>query len=293
VNTIQEPKIFQLPDGRRLSYDEHGPPNGQPVFYFHGAPSSRLDIQLMPPDWQEQDDLRVIAVDRPGMGLSDFQSGRGFSHWPADVAAMADGLGLERFAVLGVSGGAGYAAVSARLIPERLAAVVIVSGAGRMDWPEAMQGLPPANRLIWKLAARSNWLPALPLALMRMMLTRNPSQVHKQMAASLPPPDAALFSDPRLLDVFIASVLESMRQGSRGPVWDMCLYARPWDFRLEEIAFPITILHGEQDKNVPPAVARRLAASIPDCRAIFFPQEAHLSTPYNQFREIIAALTGS
>src|SRR4026207_954348 len=91
--------------------------------------------------------LRISPPDRPGMGKSDFQPGRGFSDWPADVIVLADELGLDRFSVLGNSGGGGYAAVCAAKIPERLHTVVIVSGGWQMNWPEALDNLPPVNRL--------------------------------------------------------------------------------------------------------------------------------------------------
>lgn len=105
-----------LPDGRKLAYAEFGRPDGVPVLYFHGAPGSRLEPLLIGDDVLNQLGLRVIAPDRPGMGGSDFQRGRGFSDWPADVVALADALGLGRFAVLGNSGGGPYAAVCAARI---------------------------------------------------------------------------------------------------------------------------------------------------------------------------------
>jgi pimeloyl-ACP methyl ester carboxylesterase len=77
-----------LPDGRRLAYAEFGAHGGRPVLYFHGSPSSRLEPLLVGDKVWTRHGLRVIAPDRPGMGLSDFQPGRGFSHWPADVAAL-------------------------------------------------------------------------------------------------------------------------------------------------------------------------------------------------------------
>src|SRR5689334_19202051 len=94
-----------LPDGRRLAYAEFGDPGGNPVLYFHGAPSSRLEPLLVGDEAWGRKGLRVIAPDRPGIGGSDFQHGRGFSNWPTDVVALADALGLDRFAVLGNSGG--------------------------------------------------------------------------------------------------------------------------------------------------------------------------------------------
>src|SRR6266508_1130420 len=120
-------EILTLPDGRKLAYAEFGKPDGFPVLYFHGAPSSRLEPLLIGNDDFARFGLRIIAPDRPGMGGSDFQPGRGFSDWPKDVLCLADSLELMQFVVLGISGGGGYAAVCAARIPERLRTAVIVS----------------------------------------------------------------------------------------------------------------------------------------------------------------------
>ena len=88
----------------------------------------------------------------------------------------------------------------------------------------------------------------------------------------------------------MASTVECMRPGVHGMAWDMHIYARPWDFRLEEIRFPVRLLHGEADFNVPVAVARKVAASIPDCQATFYPGEGHLGLLVNHLDEIIDTL---
>lgn len=119
-------QTFQLPDGRNLGFAEYGAPDGYPVFLFHGTPGSRL--------WFEDDDptahelsLRLIAVDRPGYGLSDSKKGRKILDFPADVAALADHLGLDKFSVIGTSGGSVYAAACGYAFPERVQKVVMVS----------------------------------------------------------------------------------------------------------------------------------------------------------------------
>lgn len=281
---------FRLPDGRTLTYAEYGAPDGKPVFYFHGQSGSRLEPAVLDASNFEQAGIRLIACDRPGMGGSDFQPGRGFSHWPADIVALADSLGLGKFGVFGVSGGGGYVSVCARLIPDRLTAAVIVSGAGWMDSPEARACLPVMNRWMWGLAARSARLIGLMLTLTIPRAKVDIVKVRKQMLRSMPPVEAAIFEKPGRLEAFMASGAESMRQGINGIAWDTHLCARPWDFRLEEIRFPVRLLHGEADQNVPVAVARKVAADIPDCQATFYPGEGHFSTVANHLDEVIGLL---
>jgi pimeloyl-ACP methyl ester carboxylesterase len=270
-------------------YAEYGAPNGKPIFYFHGLAGSRLEAALLDEDVLVKAGLRVIACDRPGMGGSDFQAGRGFSHWTADTVTLADRLGLGKFGVLGVSGGGGYVSACARLIPERLSAAVIVSGAGPMDSPEARASLPAMNRLMWGIAGRSVRLMSLFLNVTK-SLQGDPAKIRSQMMSSMPPAEKAFFEKPGRLEAFITSGLESMRQGTRGVAWDTHLYAIPWDFHMEEIRFPVRLLHGEGDLNVPVAVARKVAASIPGCQATFYPGEGHIPLLANHLDEIVMAL---
>jgi pimeloyl-ACP methyl ester carboxylesterase len=281
---------FRLPDGRTLTYAEYGPQDGKPVFYFHGLAGSRMEAGVLYGGEFEKAGIRLVSADRPGMGGSDFQPGRGFSHWPADVVALADCLGLGKFGILGVSGGGGYVSACACLIPDRLTAAVFVSGAGPMDSPEARAAFPAMGRLVWGLAARSVRLTALFLNLTKPRNLGDPAKIRKQLARTLPPSEAAVFDKPGRLEAFIASGAEAMRQGVQGIAWDTHLYARPWDFRLDEICFPVRLLHGEADRNVPAAVARKVAAAIPGCQATFYPGEGHFSTFANHLDEIILSL---
>lgn len=281
---------FRLPDGRTLTYAKYGSPDGKPVFYFHGQSGSRLEPAMLDANDFEKAGIRLIACDRPGMGGSDFQPGRGFSHWPADIVALADSLGMGKFGVFGVSGGGGYVSACARLIPDRLSAAVIVSGAGCMDSPEARACLPVMNRLMWGLAARSARMIGLLLTLTIPKVQGDVTKIRKQMMRSMPPVEAVIFEKPGRLEAFMASGAESMRQGIQGIAWDTHLCARPWDFHLEEIRFPVRLLHGEADLNVPVALARKVAAAIPGCQATFYPGEGHFSTVANHLDEVIFTL---
>jgi pimeloyl-ACP methyl ester carboxylesterase len=288
--TFQLSQSFGLPDGRNLTYTEYGAPFGKPVFYFHGNAGSRLEPAMLDGMDFEKAGIRLIACDRPGMGGSDFQPERGFRHWPADIVALADSLGLGKFGVFGVSGGGGYVSACARLIPDRLSAAVVASGAGWMDSPEAQASLPIMSRLMWGLAARSVRLTGLFLNLTKPDVQGDEAKIRKQMKRTMPPEEAVIFEKPGRLEAFISSGAESMRQGVLGIAWDTHLCACPYDFRLEDIRFPVRLLHGEADLNVPAAVARKVAAAIPGCQATFYPGEGHFSTVMNHLDEILNSL---
>ena len=113
--------------------------------------------------------------------------------------------------------------------------------------------------------------------------------IPEQVEARLSKSDQLTLTRPELRQGLIASAQEAFRSGVRAPAWDGFLYAQPWGFRLEEIRVPVHVWHGEHDVIVPPAMGRHLAASIPNCRATFYPQDGHFSLPYNRLHEILSA----
>ena len=123
---------FELKDGRKLGYADLGNPEAKPLFHFHGFPGSRLEVAIFA-DRVVQNNIRLIGIDRPGMGLSDFKKDRTILDWPDDVVELADALGINKFAIEGISGGGPYAAACAYKIPDRLTTCGIISGLGPMD----------------------------------------------------------------------------------------------------------------------------------------------------------------
>jgi len=282
--------ILTLKDGRRLGYAEYGDPQGKPLFFFHGMPGSRLEGELAD-EAAKKLGIRVISPDRPGYGLSAVQPRRTFLDWPPDVVALADTLGIERFAVAGVSGGGPYVAACAFMIPERLTAAGIIAGAGPFDQPDATEGMSRQNRLLFGLSRRFPWLVRLPMALMSFATRHFADRIMSTMVRSLPEPDQAALARPEILAWFKKDSVESFRSGSRGAAWEAVMYARPWGFRLEEITMEVHLWQGELDKNVPPSMGQYQARTIPNCRAHFFPDEAHISLVVNHIEEILGALT--
>jgi pimeloyl-ACP methyl ester carboxylesterase len=275
-----------LANGRTMTFAEYGTPDGHPVFYFHGAPSSRLEPLLIGDEVFSRFGLRVIAPDRPGMGRSDFQPHRGFSDWPVDVIALADALGIGTFSVLGNSGGGVYAAACASRIPERLRSVVIVSGAWRMDEPRTLANLPFMNRLTWQLAKRAPTL--LRLLLKSMGATAGGGL--SQLRSRIPAPDYDAFESPGRYEAFGYALHESLRQGTKGPAWDMRLYVHPLDIRLQDIQIPLHLFHGAKDTNVPIALVRDMLTVLPTAKLVAYPHDAHLSTLCEHFDDIARVL---
>jgi pimeloyl-ACP methyl ester carboxylesterase len=282
-------RTYRLQDGRLLGYAEFGDPLGRPVFYFHGLPGSRLEAAFMDEPARKWG-LRIIAPDRPGFGLSDFQPRRTIKDWPTDIAALADDLGLDRFAVVGNSGGGPYAAACARYLPRRLRGAVLVCSLGPLDPPESLSKLPPWPRFVFAIARRSPHLLALFVHTTIFCLRRCPEPVLGLMAWRASPADRTVLTRAEGRRLLGQSFREAIRQGEQGGILELQLLTRPWGFRLEEIATEVTLWYGGQDRTVPPWLCAAQAAAIPRCRGHFLPEEGHFSLPANHMEEILKIL---
>ena len=286
---LAENRQIRLRDGRALGYAEFGAAGGQPVFYFHGFPGSRLEARLAA-GAAARLQVRLVAVDRPGVGLSDFQAGRTLRDWPHDVLDLADSLGVQRFAILGVSGGGPYAAVCAARIPFRLTRVGIVAGLAPLADPAAGRMGDPLGRMVFSLSRMIPWLGRVVFAGAARNLLRHPERFLARLEAMAPAVDRAVLQRPEVRTVLLDSARAALAGGSRGGGRELVIYGRPWGFRLQEIPLQILLWYGEQDVTVPLSMGRYLARTIPNCRASFLPEEGHFSLPVRHMEEILAAL---
>ena len=277
-----------LSDRRKLGYNEYGPTDGKPLFYFHGTPSSRIEWQMFGGEQlATQLHLRVISIDRPGMGLSDFQVGRCLLDWPTDVVALADELGIDHFAVLAFSGGGPYAAVCALAIPERLTSVGIVSGAGPFTETEVADGINPMSRQFFDLCRDKPVRGRMMLRMMGAMAHYAPNRLIAQTMAALPEPDQTVLKRPEVQQWYLQTMREAQRRGPRGAQHDTALMVSPWEFRPQEIKMAVHLWYGEADRDIPIAMGRSLAAAIPKSQAHFYPDEGHLSVFVNHVQNIM------
>jgi pimeloyl-ACP methyl ester carboxylesterase len=268
---LREPHAITLSGGRLLGYAEYGDPHGFPVLAFHGWPGSRLQGARYDAA-ARRSGVRLIAPDRPGVGLSDSQPGRTLRDWPRDVAALADQLELERFAVLGVSGGGPYALACARWIPERLHAVGVASGLGLLLSADVTTA---QSRWLLRALLAGRIMPRIGLRLVAEALRRRPHTALHWGSKPMPACDRVIVSEPAFRSIAIADLNAALRDGGSAAAHDLALLTGDWGFDLAEVQAPILLWHGEQDGIVPCALGRHVAASLPHCRATFFPDEGH------------------
>jgi pimeloyl-ACP methyl ester carboxylesterase len=283
---------IRLGDGRRLEYAEYGDPRGRPLFYCHGFPASRLEAALLDSAARRRG-VRVIAADRPGCGLSDFQPRRRIRDWPNDVIELADVLGIDRFAMVGVSGGGPYALACARYIPRRLTAVGVVCGLGPVGESWALRDMLWNRRLVFVLARR--WPSLLKLVhavFFGPLLKRWPDAILSMIARTPATKDRQVLVRADIRRALLASMRESVRRGPCGILHELPLYTHPWDFRPEEIDIVVHLWHGEADPVVPVAHTRALLKRLSHTRPLILPGEGHFSLPVNHMDGILRALAG-
>lgn len=239
--------------------------------------------------------VRVIALDRPGIGRSDPKTGDRLLDWPADVAAAADALHIERFAVQGMSAGGPYALACAHRIPERLTACALISA---VPPPEiARRSGPWFWRVVWWAANRFPSYLRRRLREFRPDGPPDPEMVRRRMERVshwLGGEDERLMHIPQMRAVLARTMLETARQGAAANNDEIARLVRPWGFDVGEIGLEnIYIWHGEADRIMPIEPARRLARTLSVSRSVFYPEEGHFSVLVNRAGELLSALVPS
>jgi len=283
--------MLRLPDGRRLGCLQVGCADGFPIFHFHGNGSSRLEV-LPLAELAQATGVRLIGLDRPGIGDSDAAPGHGLAEWPADVRQAADQLGIGRFAIEGVSAGGAYALACALVIAERLTGCGLIS---TMCPPELVRQAAPAwMRAVWWVGERR---PQLLHACLRALLpesssdSRNAERRLLRIGAWLAEADREVLRRPSIRAALVRTMAESRRQGAAANRREILALVRGWGLQLETISLRSVFLwHGERDRLAPVGPARRLAAALPHCTATFYPEEGHFSTLANHARDVLSAL---
>lgn len=280
---------IQLSDGRTLAAAEVGDPDGLPVIYSHGFPGSRLGVQLGEVD-AKRHGIRLIGFDRPGWGASDPLRGRRLSDWPADIAEAADQLGCARFNLIGVSGGSPFALACAAALPERVGRSAIVCGLGPVAAMHKGDGMMWHNRLGLTLAARARWLVRPAMGVAGPLLKRFFGIAIDHLARHAGPADRAVLTDPTIRDILGREFREAFRHGGAGAAADGLIYGADWELDLAAIRPQVYLWHGEDDRIVPPAMARWVAKRIPGVRASYHTGEGHFSIVINRLAEIFDVL---
>ncbi|MDV3124137.1 alpha/beta hydrolase [Mycobacterium sp. 21AC1] len=258
-------ELVTTSDGRKLGYLEVGDPDGPLVIHNHGGPGSRHEAHFFA-EAAVKSGLRLICVDRPGMGLSTPQEDRTYAGWAEDLTAVADALGYREFGVTGWSEGGPWALAAAAYIdPTRLRHVSSIApgsyGTFGDNW--AAEYLSRIDAFGGTLALR--FVPGF----RAMYVTLGLSAKHfrrrfiTQVRNSVNDYDRQILLRPQVESVFSDEMAECFAQGSGGLVADAELLYRHWAFDVTQIERPVHLWQGLDDRLVPDPINKAVADQMP------------------------------
>ncbi len=278
-----------LSDGRTLGYSETGDPMAPPIFYCHGFPTCRMELEIIEPVLAANEvEARIIALDRPGYGNSSPLPNRTILDWAADVAQAADLLRIREFAVLGVSGGAPFAMACAVRLPSRVSRLGITVGVG----PPGARGI--EDSLIFRTAPRFAFMARFQFAMFAKGFERGQDErIFDQTIDNLGRVDRPVLDEPDTKDWFLRTMREAFKQGGKAAALEAGLYLRDWGFAPSSIEAETRLWYGNRDETVPAAVGEWLAGQIPGSILEVWPEHGHFTWMRSDEAASAVALTGA
>jgi pimeloyl-ACP methyl ester carboxylesterase len=257
-------RVHRLPDGRGIGYAEYGSVDGLPVIALHGTPGSRFMFALTDEGARARG-LRIIAPERPGYGLSDAHHFDTLDDTARDVEAIADALGIGRFALIGVSGGGPHAVAAAARLKDRVLRLALVSPVGPIAGSEHIR-MSHLHRFIFARMAPSHHAAGAFFLGLRAMIDWTPGAAYHLLMQRVTETDHAILLRPEVRANLQTTLREGLRSSVEGPLQDLRLYCGPWNLPLDEIDVPTIMWQGSEDTIVPPDAAYHLAGLLPQCR---------------------------
>ena len=267
----------QVAAGRRLGFAEFGPPDGRPVVWLHGTPGARRQVPHEARAMAERAGLRIVGIDRPGIGSSTPHLYESIASFVDDFAIVLDRLGIDDLVVIGLSGGGPYALATGAVLPDRVRAVGVLGGVAPTVGPDAIGG--------GLVALGKRFAPVLgptrvPMGLVLtqvMRLARPVASPALDLYARLSPEgDRRLLARPEFKAMFLDDLLNGSRKQLAAPLADVLLFSRDWGFRLDEVQVPVCWWHGDADHIVPHEHGRHAVARLPHAELRTLAGESHL-----------------
>ncbi len=278
--------------GRVVRAASFGPRDGVPVVWHHGNPGSR--VCPVAEAVLDAAGIRLIAYDRPGGGGSTPRPGRRVADLKDDLEPIADAFRLGRFGTMGISGGGAFALGTAALLPDRVFAAAVLSGAAPIDADglDFRDGMTETNvRAADDQEERDRAETLAEMEPIRRAILADPRAVLLEFAREFPEADRdVLASATDILDAIAAGMAECVRESAEGWLDDSVAFARPWGFEIGSIPAPVGIWQGREDTASPIGHARWLARRIP--HAELYELDGGHYAPYVAFADVLAWLRG-
>ena len=264
-------------DGRRLSFAEYGSPRGAAIVWMHGTPGARRQIPLEVRAYALANDLRIIGIDRPGIGSSTPHLYDSIGDWTGDLELLLDALAIDTCHLIGLSGGGPYVLAAGAKLPHRVHGVGVLGGVVPTTGPDAADG--GVIQLAVRLAPFLQ-VTRVPLGIaltQAIRLVRPLAGTGLDLYAAFQPPgDKNLLSRPEFKAMFLDDLLNGSRFQTSAPVNDLLLFTRDWGFSAADVTVPVRWWHGDDDHIVPFRHGRYLVDRLPDATLTTIDGESHL-----------------
>jgi len=264
-------------DGRRLSFAEYGNPRGAAIVWMHGTPGARRQIPLEARAYALANDLRIIGIDRPGIGSSTPHLYPNVGGWTGDLELLLDALAIDTCRLIGLSGGGPYALAAGANLPQRVHGVGVLGGVAPTAGPDAAEGG------IIQLAVHAAPLLQVARVPLGIALTGVIRLVKPLAGTGLdlyaavqPPGDKNLLSRPEFKAMFLDDLLHGSRFQTSAPISDLVLFTREWGFSLADVSVPVRWWHGDEDHIVPFRHGQHVVDRLPDATIKTIDGESHL-----------------
>jgi pimeloyl-ACP methyl ester carboxylesterase len=281
VYAIARPKLegnIAVGDDRQLGFAEFGDPQGRAIFWLHGTPGARRQIPTEARVYAEENHIRLIGIDRPGIGASTPYQYGAVVDFADDLRTVADTLGIDKMAVIGLSGGGPYALGCGAAMPDRVLAVGVLGGVAPTIGADAISGGVTALALWVAPLLRVAGLPIRWAAVALIRMVRPFAEPAVYMYARISPEaDRRLLVRPEFKAMFLDDLLNGSRKQLSAPFADVIVFARDWGFRLEEVKIPVRWWHGDADHIVPFAHGQHVVSRLPDAELTTLSGESHLA----------------
>jgi pimeloyl-ACP methyl ester carboxylesterase len=293
MTDVTRPKLegtIAVRGGRRLGFASFGSPHGRPIVWMHGTPGARRQIPLVAREVADRDGLRIIGVDRPGIGSSSPHVYADLLDWTPDLEIVADTLGFERFDMIGLSGGGPYTLAAGAALPHRVGRLVVIGGVAPTVGPDAIGGGAVGFARYAAPLVRYGRVP-LGLVLTAGIRLVKPwaGRVLDLYAIGQPDGDKRLLGRPEFKAMFLDDLLNGSRRQITAPLSDLLLFTRDWGFRLEDVKVPVHWWHGDADHIIPFSHGEHCVDRLPDATLRLMEGESHLGG-LGLAEEILSAL---
>jgi pimeloyl-ACP methyl ester carboxylesterase len=269
--------VVRLGGRREIGYAEYGPATGRPLLWFHGTPGARRQIAPEMREAASERGVRLIAVERPGIGDSTPCLYSAVVDSASDVERICNALGVGDFAVAGLSGGGSYALACAHEMPERVVAAAVLGGVAPAVGEDAADGgLFSLTRFLSPVFRRRYTKSGARLQRLVRLIAPFADEATELFASFMPPGDQRLFEDWAVREMFQDDLITGSRRFMHAVLLDVVVFGRPWGFSLRDILIPVYLWYGDADTIVPTAHGQHLAKRIPRAVLRIRPGEGHL-----------------